>query len=72
MPGTTFAKHMKIARGLLSEDDHLLTEVLFNAYSLPELDRVTAMMEYLKHIIRDRDQEVLKDFLGNLRKNINP
>ena len=72
VPGTTFAKHMKIARGLLSEDDHLLTEVLFNAYSLPELDRVTAMMEYLKHIIRDRDQEVLKDFLGNLRKNINP
>jgi prephenate dehydrogenase len=72
VPGTTFAKHMKIARGLLSEDDHLLGEVLFNAHSLSELDRVTAMMEYLKHIIRDRDQEVLKDFLGSLRKNINP
>ena len=29
-PGTTFKKHMAIARGLLSEDDYLLTEILFN------------------------------------------
>ncbi len=70
VPGTTFAKHMKIAKGLLSEDDHLLGEVLFNTYSLPELDKVTAMLEYLKHIIRDRDQEVLTSFLNRLRDNI--
>ncbi len=70
VPGTTFAKHMKIAKGLLSEDDSLLGEVLFNAYSVPELDRVTAMMEYLKHIIQGRDHEVLSDFLDKLRKNI--
>ena len=70
VPGTTFAKHMNIARGLLSEDDNLLGEVLFNAYSLPELDRVTAMMEYLKHIIQGKDYEVLGDFLNKLRKNI--
>jgi prephenate dehydrogenase len=70
VPGTTFAKHMKIAKGLLSEDDNLLGEVLFNAYSLPELDRVTAMMEYLKHIIQGRDHEALSEFLDKLRKNI--
>ncbi|MBP1750336.1 MAG: tyrA [Deltaproteobacteria bacterium] len=70
VPGTTFAKHMKIAKGLLSEDDSLLGEVLFNTYSIPELDRVTAMMEYLKHIIQGRDHEVLSDFLNKLRKNI--
>jgi prephenate dehydrogenase len=70
VPGTTFAKHMNIARGLLSEDNHLLGEVLFNAYSVPELDRVTAMMEYLKHIIRDRDHGELGGFLDRLRKNI--
>ena len=29
-PGTTFKKHMIIAKGLLSEEDHLLTEILFN------------------------------------------
>jgi prephenate dehydrogenase/chorismate mutase len=70
VPGTTFAKHMTIAKGLLSEDDSLLAEVLFNTYSLPELDRVTAMMEYLKHIIQGKDHEVLSDFLDRLRKNI--
>ena len=32
-PGTTFKRHMKIARGLLSEDDYLLTEILFNAHT---------------------------------------
>ena len=27
-PGTTFKKHMAIAKGLLSEDDYLLQEIL--------------------------------------------
>ena len=27
-PGTTFKRHMNIARGLLSEDDYLLTETV--------------------------------------------
>jgi prephenate dehydrogenase len=70
VPGTTFAKHMKIAKGLMSEDDALIGEVLFNTHSLPELDRITAMLEYLKHIIRDRDMEELSGFLGKLRKNL--
>ena len=35
VPGTTFAKHMAIAKGLLSEDDSLLAEVLFNTHSVP-------------------------------------
>ena len=29
-PGTTFKRHMAIARGLMSEDDFLLSEILFN------------------------------------------
>ena len=29
-PGTTFKKHMAIAKGLLSEDDYLFQEILFN------------------------------------------
>ena len=29
-PGTTFKRHMETARGLLAEDDYLLTEILFN------------------------------------------
>ena len=37
-PGTTFKKHMNIARGLLSEDDYLLSEILFNPHT-PGQDR---------------------------------
>jgi len=70
VPGTTFSRHMRIAQGLLSEDDQLLTEILFNPYSMPELDRVTAKLEYLKHIIRERDHEEMGVFLLRLRENM--
>jgi prephenate dehydrogenase len=70
VPGTTFSKHIQIANGLLSEDDQLLTEILFNPYSLAELDRITAKLEYLKHIIREKDKEELEMFFLQLRKNI--
>jgi prephenate dehydrogenase len=72
VPGTTFARHMSIARGLLSEDDHLLAEILFSRYSPTELDRVTAKLEHLKHIIRGRDYEEMALFLNRLRENIAP
>jgi prephenate dehydrogenase len=70
IPGTTFSKHMRIAEGLLSEDDHLLAEIMFNPYSMVELDRVTAKLEYLKHIIRERDHEEMGTFLQRLRENM--
>jgi len=70
VPGTTFEKHMKIAKGLMSEDDNLIGEVLFNTHSLPELDKITAMLEYLKHIIRGKDREELSGFLKRLRRNV--
>lgn len=70
VPGTTFSKHIQIAEGLLSEDNHMLTEILFNPYSLAELDKITAKLEYLKHIIREKDGEELESFFLQLRKNI--
>lgn len=70
VPGTTFARHMKIAKGLLSEDDHLLCEVLFNPQSLPQLERITSRLEFLKHIIRSRDYDEARKFLDKLRKKI--
>ena len=70
VPGTTFKKHMEIARGLLSEDDYLLCEILFNSYSLPQLDRVTGRLEFLKHVIKGKDIEEAKKFFDSLRKNI--
>lgn len=70
VPGTTFKKHRSIAKGLLSEDDHLLSEILFNPYSLAEIDRITQRLEFLKHVIRGRDYEEARLFFERLRKNI--
>ncbi len=70
VPGTTFKKHQEIAKGLLSEDDALLSEILFNHYSLAQLEKVTNKLEFLKHIIKQRDFEEAKKFFDNLRKRI--
>ena len=37
-PGTTFKRHMKIAQGVLSEDDTLLREILFNPYTKDQVE----------------------------------
>ncbi len=70
VPGTTFSRHINIARGLLSEDDHLLAEILFNPNSLEKIEKITARLEYLKHIIKDRDSEEITKFFDKLRKNV--
>lgn len=70
VPGSTFRKHREIAKGLLSEDDFLLAEILFNRFSLPQLEKVTSRFEFLKHVIRERDIEEAKKFFDRLRKNI--
>ena len=70
VPGSTFSKHMKIAQGLLSEDDHLLCEILFNPQSVSQIERITSKLEHLKHIIIGRDYEEAQDFLAKLRKRI--
>lgn len=70
VPGSTFAKYRRAARDLLSEDNRLLKELLFNPYSLFELERITGKLEYLKHILRDKDYEELESLLGKLRENV--
>ncbi len=70
VPGTTFARHRKIASGLLSEDNQLLSEILFNPYSLGQLEKITGKLEYLKHIVKGKDNEELVRFLDKLRQNI--
>ncbi len=70
VPGTTFKRHLAIAKGLLSEDDHLLAEILFNRYSLEQLEKVTSRLEFLKHVIRARDYEEGQRFFKRLRENI--
>ena len=70
VPGTTFKKHKTIAKGLLSEDDWLLSEILFSPHSLRQLEKVSGRIEFLKHIIKGRDYEEAKRFFEGLRRNI--
>ncbi|HCA99570.1 MAG TPA: prephenate dehydrogenase/arogenate dehydrogenase family protein, partial [Porphyromonadaceae bacterium] len=69
-PGTTFKKHMNIAQGLLSEDDFLLTEILFNPYTPDQLVKIREKLKELLAIIEVRDSEAMKVFLTQVRKNI--
>lgn len=70
VPGTTFKKHLEIARGLLSEDDYLLGEIIFSPHSLEQLEKVTSRLEFLKHVIKGKDFEEAKGFFAKLRENI--
>jgi prephenate dehydrogenase len=70
VPGTNFTRHMALARNLLSEDDHLLAEILFNPYSVTELNRITSRLEFLKHVISARDEGEAGGFFRRLRENI--
>ncbi|HLW10830.1 MAG TPA: prephenate dehydrogenase/arogenate dehydrogenase family protein [Fermentimonas sp.] len=69
-PGTTFKRHMNIAQGLLSEDDFLLTEILFNPYTTEQVERIRKKLKELIAIIDKKDSEAMKGFLTDVRKNI--
>lgn len=69
-PGTTFKKHLEIAKGLLSEDEYLLAEVMFNPYTLKQIELINAKLSYLTHIIKGKDHEEMGKFLKALRANI--
>lgn len=70
VPGTTFARHRRIADGLLGEDDHLISEILFNPRSLTQLDTITSQLEFLKHVIRARDFDEATKLFSRLRSNL--
>lgn len=69
-PGTNFKRHMTIAKGLLSEDDRLLTEIMFNPYTIRQLELINSKLAYLTHIIAQRDYDEMTKFLATLRENI--
>ncbi len=69
-PGTTFNKHLETAKGVLSEDDYLLSEILFSPYTPDKINQVISQMTRLKGIIEKKDTQEMKDYLTELRKNI--
>lgn len=69
-PGTTFKRHMAIARGLMSEDDFLLTEILFNPHTVEQIDKIQDKLTALKIIVADKDSDAMKNFLEEVRTNL--
>lgn len=69
-PGTTFRKHNEIARGLLSEDDYLLAEILLSPYSLEQVQKVRDKLTELLELIKGGDSKQFASFFEQLRANI--
>ena len=69
-PGTTYKRHMAIARGLMSEDDFLLTEILFNPHTVKQIGKIQDKLETLKEIVAHKDSNAMKEFLEQVRENL--
>ncbi|WP_304771390.1 prephenate dehydrogenase [Paramuribaculum intestinale] len=69
-PGTTFKRHMAIARGLMSEDDFLLSEILFNPNTPSQLDQIVERLATLKEIVERHDHDAMKSYLEQARQNL--
>lgn len=69
-PGTTFKRHMSIAHGLMSEDDFLLSEILFNPHTSMQLSKIQNRLSELKEIVDKRDPAAMKRFLDRVRENL--
>ena len=69
-PGTTFKRHMAIARGVLGEDDCLLREILFNPRTGGQVGKIRDELKELLHIIDSKDEAALTAYLGKIREHI--
>jgi prephenate dehydrogenase len=69
-PGTTFRKHNEIARGLLSEDNYLLSEILMSPYSLEQVENVRDKLNQLIELIKVGDSVPFNALFDQLRTNI--
>ena len=61
---------MGIAKGLLSEDDYLLQEILFNPRTPGQVENIRLELKRLLEIISNKDAEAMKAFLTDIRRKI--
>ncbi len=69
-PGTTFKRHLGIAKGVLSEDDTLLREILFNPRTKTHVENIRTELKDLINIIDAHDEAAFADYLAKIRGNI--
>ena len=69
-PGTTFKRHMKIARGVMGEDEYLLQEILFNPYTHDQVAQIRTELKELLDIIDHKDAGRMHDYIAKIRANV--
>ena len=69
-PGTTFKRHMQIAKGVLNEDDFLLQEILFNPHTGHQVELIQNELKELLEIIEHKDAKAMKAYLAKIRDNV--
>ena len=69
-PGTTFKRHMQIAKGVLNEDDYLLQEILFNPYTSDQVAQIRDELQELLGIIDQKDGKQMKQYLTKIRNHV--
>lgn len=69
-PGTTFKRHMQIAEGLMSEDEYLVSEILFNPHTPSQLEGIVGKLTELLDIVKRRDSEAMSRYLAQAREHI--
>ncbi|MCM1505273.1 MAG: prephenate dehydrogenase/arogenate dehydrogenase family protein [Muribaculum sp.] len=69
-PGTTFKRHKAIADGLMSEDDYLLSEILFNPNTAEQLEKIREKLAELQGIVASHDSKAMQAYLDRVRENL--
>ena len=69
-PGTPFKRHMRIAKGVLNEDDFLLQEILFNPYTPGQVSKIRTELKELLDIIDAKDAKAMQAYLRKIRNNV--
>lgn len=67
-PGTTFKRHMAIAKGVMGEDDFLLQEILFNPRTPAHVEGIRTELNELLDII---NKKMLKECVPILQRFAN-
>ncbi len=70
VPGTTFKKHLSISKGLLSESDYLLSNILLNPYTIEQIENIQEKLDLLIKMIKNKDAESMHKFFEEIRVNI--
>lgn len=63
-------QHKAIADGLMSEDDYLLSEILFNPNTSGQLEKIQQKLAELQTIVDRRDPVAMQAYLDKVRQNL--